>query len=140
MHCDMMRRVFRVSGRRTICGRSGRRLPPLALINTFPQFDSQVSRLSTRVSSSQFYRDGVDPNVSRKMCFTSTLDEDDPLSHEIYRYEVDFKAECADVQFTQEGAFIELEDDMEEIFPTGMAGELADEAFMVRDCSKLLCR
>ena len=27
------------------------------------------------------------------MCFSSALDEEDPLSHEIYRYEVDFKAE-----------------------------------------------
>ena len=75
------------------------------------------------------------------MCFSSSLDEEDPLSHEIYRYEVDFKAECKDVQLTQEGAFVVLEEDeMERYFPSGMAGELEGHAFMVRDSGKMLCR
>ena len=89
----------------------------------------------------EFYRDGVDPSTPRKMYLTSDISEDDPNSHEIYRYEVDFVAECDDVQFTQEGGFIEIsESDMKSIFPTGMAGEYEENAFMVRDSGKLLCR
>lgn len=75
------------------------------------------------------------------MYFTSNLDENDKYSHQLYRYEVDFKAECKDVQFAQEGAFIELsKETMQKIFPTGVAGELEENAFMVRDTGKLLCR
>lgn len=102
---------------------------------------SQVRSFSTPASVEEYYRHGVDTNASKRMCFSSALDEEDPLSHEIYRYEVDFKAECSDVQFTQEGGFVTLDaDEMGRVFPTGMAGELDGDAFMVRDSSKLLCR
>lgn len=89
----------------------------------------------------EYYRYGVDTNATSRMCLSSTLDEDDPLSHEIYRYEVDFIAECADVQFAQEGAFVQMDkEEAARLFPSGMAGELEGNAFMVRDSGKLLCR
>ena len=116
----------------------------VALYSSVPHTSSSLSQIrtfSSPASVEEYYRHGVDTNASTKMCFSSVLDEEDPLSHEIYRYEVDFKAECSDVQFTQEGAFVVMGDEeAEQVFPTGMAGELEGNAFMVRDSSKLLCR
>ena len=82
------------------------------------------------------------------MHLTSQLDPDHPASHNVYRYEVDFHATCADVQFIQEGGYIELSAaEKERYLPEGFAGEMVDEvkdseknAFMVREPSKLLCR
>lgn len=79
---------------------------------------------------------------------SSELDPEDPTSHDIYRYEIDFKATCSDVQFVQEGGYIELTDaERDRFLPEGGAGDLAYEfeankktAWMVRNSSKLLCR
>lgn len=88
-----------------------------------------------------YYRHGVDTNAATRMCLSSILDENDPKSHELYRYEIDFQVNCNDVQYVQEGGFVVMdEEEMESVFPTGVAGELEGNSFMVRDSSKLVCR
>ena len=82
------------------------------------------------------------------MYLTSQLDPDHPASHNVYRYQVDFQSSCTDVQFVQEGGYIELSPaEKQRYLPEGFAGEMLDEvkdserdAFMVREPSKLLCR
>lgn len=138
----MIRKLVQAPSLRS-CVRFGSRTPSTAAICRSAQLASlsQVRTFASPAAAEQYYRHGVDTNASTRMCFASPLDEEDPLSHEIYRYEVDFKAECSDVQFIQEGGFVELDaEKMQKVFPTGMAGELADSAFMVRDSGKLLCR
>ena len=112
---------------------------PSEPVSSYTQSRPFSSPASSNVE--EYYRHGVDTNATTRMCFSSQLDEDDPLSDELYRYEVDFKAECSDVQFTQEGGFVVLDEEkMQKVFPTGMAGELEGNAFMVRDSGKLVCR
>jgi hypothetical protein len=107
--------------------------------------------------SSQFFQkkqfstrlyDELEEDRLATVVLTSKIDPDDPMSHEIYRYDIDFKATCSDVQYAQEGAYIDLTPaEMEKYLPEGGSGEMAAEmkttrknAFMVREASKLVCR
>lgn len=82
------------------------------------------------------------------MYLTSVLDTDHPASHNVYRFPIDFESSCQDIQFVQEGGYLEISDaEKERYLPEGYAGELKDEindternAWMVREPSKLLCR
>lgn len=102
----------------------------------------QVSFSSTRLV------DELNHDRVSSVVLTSKIDADDPLSHEIYRYDIDFKANCKDIQFAQEGAYLDLTPAMmEKYLPEGGSGEMSNEmkatrknAFMVRESSKLVCR
>jgi hypothetical protein len=82
------------------------------------------------------------------MYLSSEYDAENPASHNVYRFPIDFQASCADVQYVQEGGYMEISNgDKERYLPEGFSGELADEvrdternAWMVREPSKLLCR
>jgi hypothetical protein len=117
------------------------RLPFLSSSFILPQ-QQQLKFFSTRLV------DDLDLDQKSTVVLTSKIDPDDPLSHEIYRYDVDFKATCQDPQYIQEGGYIDLTNaEMEKYLPEGGAGEMVAEmkatqknAFMVRESSKLVCR
>lgn len=99
-------------------------------------------------TSPHFNRTGETNSGSNHMYLSSEYDAENPASHNVYRYPIDFQSSCADVQFIQEGGYMEISDnDRERYLPEGFSGELADEvkdternAWMVREPSKLLCR
>jgi hypothetical protein len=112
---------------------------PLPVLSSFAR-QQQLKFFSTRLV------DDIDQKST--VVLTSKIDPDDPLSHEIYRYDIDFKATCQDPQYIQEGGYIDLTPaEMEKYLPEGGAGEMIAEmqatnknAFMVRESSKLVCR
>ena len=120
---------------------------PLAAVSAHaPPKHTFKRHLST---SQNHFREWVDEqNASSYTYLTSKLKASDPISHEVYSYKVDFEATCSDVQFAQEGAYLEITNaEMEKYFPEGLAGEMKEEitdtgrnAWMVRNTGKVLCR
>lgn len=136
---------------RPICGGIKRALnyKNLRLISTRRTLQRSQCLLQSVDFSTKTSLKEIDSTTSRTgAILSSNLYRDDPISHEVYQYNLDFKATCQDLQFVPEGGFIELTNaEMERYLPELQNSEMVKffqktkrNAFMIRDTTKLVCR